>query len=315
MRMLHVLNGDATREVFEKSGISGEVAVWREMLCEGRTPDTDEIPRFFTERAAYLQEEYGIDAKTYLHSIRQDAALLLHPEQYNEIVLWFEFDLFCQVNLIFLMSYLRQQPAPLPKVTIVQLDEHPEVPNFRGLGMLQPQHFPPLFEKREELSDDDWAFATETWHAYRKGDVQALELLSGRKSSHMPYLGRALQAHLQRLPALGNGLNVIERFFLDRLALGKLPDRDLYYQFWNDFKIYGFGDFQLDHYVQQLQRAGVIEKEGDRLVLTSLGREVLENEENYQAFANLQTQYLGGLPLEHTPWRWDTEEGIVARAF
>lgn len=312
--ILHVLNGDATREIFEHSGIAGEVIVWREMLCEGKAPATQDLPGFFEERATHLQQVYGIDRKTYLDSIGEDYKRLGKAAAYEEIVLWFEFDLFCQVNMLFILYYLKKLNPTLPRVSIVQLDEHPDVPNFRGLGMLRPENLPPLFEQRVYLQDEDWQLATEAWEAYRSEDPLQLEQLSYRYTERLPYLGPALQAHLKRLPGTENGLNAVEHFFLDRLALGKLRERDLYYQFWDELKIYGFGDFQLDIYTQRLQRAGVVQRNDEMLYLTGLGAEVLNSEENYLSFASQNNIWIGGIPLEHTPWRWDEEEGKVVHS-
>src|SRR5687768_10535920 len=123
---LHILNGDATRAVFQHSGIEGDVIVCREMLCEGRTPSTRDMSRFFEERAAFLQQAYGIDSASYLADVERDKKLLQDASAYDEIVLWFEFDLFCQVNLVFVLYYLSQLSVKLPPVSLVQPDHHPE---------------------------------------------------------------------------------------------------------------------------------------------------------------------------------------------
>lgn len=306
-----MLNGDATREIFDHSGISGEKVVWREMLCEGKTPPATDMQQFFRERAAYLQQQYGIDSDAYMRDLPETTQRLNNAAAYEEIVLWFEFDLFCQVNLLFVLYYLHHLSISLPPVSIVQLHEHPEVPGFRGIGMLKPEHLPPLFEGRVRLQTEDWQLALQSREAYSGTDPLALEALSHRSAKHLPYLGKALQAHLQRLPGAANGLNAVEHFFLDRLALGKLSERALYYQFWNEQKIYGFGDFQLDIYIQRLQRAGVLQRDSEMLSITSLGREVLNNEQNYLSFATQQNLWLGGIPLEQTPWRWDGDESRV----
>ncbi len=310
--VLHILNGDATRSIFRHSGIGGDVIVWREMLCEGRTPATRDMPRFFEERAAFLQQAYGIDSVSYLSEAERDRQKLQNAAGYEEIVLWFEFDLFCQVNLVFVLFYLTQLSVQLPRISLVQLDRHPEVPNFRGMGMLQSRHLPPLFAARTHLQQEDIDLAREVWEAYSAGDPQALEMLSQRPGRGLPYLGKALQAHLKRLPNTANGLNAVEHFFLDRLALGKLRERDLYYQFWDELKIYGFGDFQLDVYLNRLQQAGVVKREDEMLGITELGEEVLKGETDYHAFASSRNLWLGGIPLESTPWRWDEDEGKVA---
>lgn len=311
MRYLHVLNGDATREVFDQSNIPGEKAVWREMLCEGKTPVAEDMQQFLEERAAYLQQQHGMDSNAYLRDMRETCQQLDKAAGYDEIVLWFEFDLFCQVNLLFVLNYLQQLSIQLPRVSIVQIDQHPDVPDFRGMGMLQAHHLPPLFDNREYLQEEDWQLARQVWQAYTGDNPQTLETLIQRPSPHLRYLGKALQAHLQRLPGATNGLNAVEYFFLDRLALGKLREQALYYQFWNERKIYGFGDFQLDLYIQRLQRAGVLQREEMMLSITGLGKEVLNNEQNYLSFASQENLWLGGISLADTPWRWDADEGRV----
>jgi hypothetical protein len=35
MKVLHVLNGDATLFKFKKTGLPGDIVVWREVLSEG----------------------------------------------------------------------------------------------------------------------------------------------------------------------------------------------------------------------------------------------------------------------------------------
>jgi hypothetical protein len=272
------------------------------------------MSRFFEERADFLQQAYGIDSVSYLSEAERDRQTLENAAVYEEIVLWFEFDLFCQVNLVFVLFYLTQLSVKLPPITIVQPDHHPEVPNFRGMGMLQSRHLPPLFAARTPVQQEDTDLAREVWEAYSAGDPPALEMLSQRRSAGLPYLGKALQAHLKRLPNTTNGLNAVEYFFLDRLALGKLRERDLYYQFWDELKIYGFGDFQLDVYLNRLQQAGVVKREDEMLSITELGEELLKGEADYHAFASSRNLWLGGIPLESTPWRWDEEEGKVAHA-
>ena len=53
----------------------------------------------------------------------------------EELILWFEHDLFDQLALIRLLARLARRGLPAT-LTIVSIDRHPEVPNFLGLGQL-----------------------------------------------------------------------------------------------------------------------------------------------------------------------------------
>ena len=313
MSYMHVLNGDATLTLFRQSDIPGEIVVCREMMCEGKVICTDDMAAFFETRAKHLEQYYGIDRQTYFANVVKELEKLKTAGEYDEIVLWFEFDLFCQINLLFILHYLRTQVIRLPKISLVSIENHPEVADFRGLGLLMPYHFPALLQERVYLEEADLQLAAHAWEAYCKGDPPELEAISQHATSHLSYLGPALIAHLQRLPAVDNGLNAIQSYFLRKLSLSSLRWYDLYAQFWDDMKIYGFGDFQLDIYIQRMRSAGIIEQQDVMLSITSLGREVLNNEENYTDYISLQHRWLGGLQLLDNPWRWDDASKHVVK--
>lgn len=293
--------------IFRHSGIPGDTLICREMLSEGKVKYTREISVFFESRAKHLEYQYGIDKQTYYTNVVQETELLREVARYDEVVLWFEFDLFCQINMLFILHYLYSEVKNPPAISLVSLDHHPDIPNFRGLGMLRPDHLPPLFEQRVALTPDDIQFAEDAWDAYCMNTPLALETLSQLPPGNLRYLPAAIRAHLQRLPNVENGLNVIEQFFLQRLSLGKYRWYDLYTLFWNELSIFGFGDFQLDIYAQRMRSSGVIEQENQLLTITRLGREILDNEENYTDYVALEHRWLGGIRMQHSPWRWDPE--------
>lgn len=313
MSFLHVLNGDATLAAFRESGIPGTVIVCREMMCEGKVKCTKDMASFFETRSKHLEYHYGIDKQTYYANVVSELEKLKSAAEHEETVLWFEFDLFCQINLLFVLHYLRTQLIRLPKISLVSIDRHPEVADFKGLGMLMPQHFPPLFEQRVPLDAADLELAANAWRAYCEGDPLTLETIAKAPTGHLHFLGPALIAHLQRLPSVENGLNAIQSYFLRKVSMSGLRWYDLYAQFWDEMRIYGFGDFQLDIYIQRMRSAGIIEQQDNMLQITSLGREVLNNEENYTDYISLQHRWLGGLRLMHSPWRWDDRHKKVVQ--
>ncbi|ASZ10969.1 hypothetical protein KTO58_20540 [Chitinophaga pendula] len=312
MNCLHVLNGDATLTQFRESGLQGQTVVCREMMCEGKVKYTTDMMAFFETRAKHLEYQYGIDMQTYHASVVTELDKLNTTPDIDEIVLWFEFDLFCQINLLFILHYLKTQKPDFHNISLVSIDHHQDIPDFRGLGMLSAKHFPQLFENRVFLEIPDLELAARAWEAYCQKDPLMLETVSHvANDGALALLGPALKAHLQRLPSKRDGLNTIQRFFLLKLAYGNYRWYDLYYLFWNEMKIYGFGDFQLDIYLQRMLRAGVIEQVDQMVTITALGREILQGEENYLDYVPLQHRWLGGVRLLNSPWRWDELEDKI----
>ncbi|HEY0272010.1 MAG TPA: hypothetical protein VGC22_02445 [Chitinophaga sp.] len=310
MSILHVLNGDATLVPFRDSGLSGDIVINRSMMSEGQTIYTMDMDAFFRARADHAQHAYGIDRQTYLTQVVQEFTRLENAALYEEVVLWFEFDLFCQVNLLFTLFYMQQHRLPA-RISLVSPAAHSQTPNFKGLGMLSASHFPALFADRLTLTPSDLEAAGNIWAAYCHFTPLRLEPFAGHPTGQLHHIGRALTAHLQRLPAVGNGLNRIEQFFLGLLSMADYRWYDLYSQFWNQLTIYGFGDFQLDVYLRNMISAGVVDEKGQLLSITRLGREILNGEEQYGPYAARKEHYLGGIPLQHTPWRWDEKAGKV----
>src|ERR1700752_3595020 len=97
--MLHILNGDATATVFANAGLAGDVLVWRDILVEGPLTVEWTEPAVLAARAAYLAERFGIDAAQYVSGVHVQEDGLAAALKHDEVVLWFEQDLFCAVNL------------------------------------------------------------------------------------------------------------------------------------------------------------------------------------------------------------------------
>lgn len=285
----------------------------REMMCEGKVKCTNDMNAFFETRSKHLEYHYGIDKQTYYARVVSELEKLKLATDNAAIVLWFESTLFCQINLLFILHYLRTQMIRLPQVSLVTFDRPAGLTECKSLGMLPPEQFPPLFEQRVLLDDADLELAARAWQAYCEGEPLTLEAISKGPAGHLTNLGKALTAHLQRLPSVENGLNAIQSYFLYKVTMCPMRWYDLYAQFWEDMKIYGFSDFQLDINIQRMRSAGIIEQQDNMLIITTLGKEVLNNEENYTDYISLQHRWLGGLRLLHSPWRWDSRQKRVVQ--
>ncbi|CAL1520498.1 DUF1835 domain-containing protein [Chitinophaga sp. MM2321] len=302
MSYLHVLNGDATLTLFRQSKVPGDIVVCREMMSVGKVKYTKDPSTFFASRAKHLGFHFGIDEQTYYTNVVQELEKLQHSGSYDEVILWFEYDLFCQINMLFVLYYLKSTVKILPRISIIDLPHHPDVKDFEA-----------LLEQRVQLQPADLQLAEDAWDAYCLNSPQALETIRKLPPGNLKHLPEAIHAHLKRFPSVEDGLNVIEKYFLQKLLMGKYRWFDLYTLFWNDMKIYGYGDFQLDILIKRMAAVGVIQEEAQMLSITSLGREVLSKEENYLDYVPLQHRWVGGVRLAKSPWRWDEATDSLTR--
>ena len=111
-KRLHVLNGDATQPEFYKSHIDGDVVIWREVLVEGPVAADIRSTSFWNNRGMFLEAAYGGDP-TYAEVFLSQLQLLDNLNDIEEVVLWFEFDLFCQINMLGCLNYVQHDNISL----------------------------------------------------------------------------------------------------------------------------------------------------------------------------------------------------------
>jgi len=203
--VLHVLNGDETRRVFERAGLAGDVLVWRDILVEGPvTADADAVPAL-DARAAFLAERLAIDRETYTRSAHEQAAGLDRARGHDEVVLWFEQDLFCAVNLWRVLDWFARRP-PAPRLSLV----YPSTDDVKGLGVLESERLAALFGERMPVTEETLALGRQAWAAYASADPLDAAPLVDRDDAALPFVRGAFRCHLGRFPSVTNGLNELE---------------------------------------------------------------------------------------------------------
>ena len=321
--MLHILNGNGSARVFRESTLTGECLVWREALALGPTPCKTTGNDWNEVRAAHL-------AKTYEQDIARCRNTLLHQEQglqeftqHDETVLWFEFDLFCQVNLIYLLNWFNSQNLAGHRLSLVCIDKFPNVKNFRGLGQLEPEQLATLFNKRKPLRPAVLNLAADAWQAYTSPDPTQIEALSRKDTSGLPFLREAFLVHLARFPSLLNGLGRIEKVLLNLIIGGIDEFKPLFHMFLELQPEYGFGDWQIWTHLKNLSSVSnplitihKVEKPSRPLTsgdfmqayfkMTDTGKAILTGNSDMLNRNDIDV-WLGGVHLSgHNPlWRWN----------
>ena len=104
--VIHILNGDALREQFPAS-VEGELIVARECLVVGDVSGND-LKDFYENRAKDLLKSYGTPISEYFSKVVPEYEKIRKLRVNSTVNLWFEDDLFCQVNLWFCCPPINQ---------------------------------------------------------------------------------------------------------------------------------------------------------------------------------------------------------------
>src|SRR5260370_4903669 len=147
MSILHVTNGDSARVLLERSGVPGTVIAWPDVLHEGPVPLVSGEEWILT-RSRYLASSGAGPLDDILREYRRRDAALESYAGHDEVVFWFEHDLFDQLLLTRHLWWMGARGARgaqgAPGATRFSL-----VCGQEYLGLLRPDEFPPRFEARQ----------------------------------------------------------------------------------------------------------------------------------------------------------------------
>lgn len=243
--ILHILNGDTAIAPLYKSGIRGDHLVWREVLSEGPINHPFATEEFWQERNSYLTTAFDLNHNEYLAQIEVPFKKVIDQiETFNEICLWFEYDLFCQINMIALINYLGQIRRPHLQLTLICAGEIEGSDQLYGLGQLNPDQFQLLFKNRLKLGTREIEYANEVYNAYTDHDAESLYNYVLMPFNEFKYLNSALESHMRRFPYSDTGLTEIESKIVSLIKSGIKNESKIVSALLKWQKHYGFGDLQ-----------------------------------------------------------------------
>jgi hypothetical protein len=258
--ILHILNGDSTAYSFKDTGLDGDILVWREVLSQGPLIEDITSAEFWEKRVEWISKGFNETSENYRKKVVEPLGKLSNI--YDEITLWFEFDLHCQINMLGVMQMmLKHTDLSIPKIYLVCPSDYAGIEDFRGMGQLNGDQLAVLYDDRFRLSDWDFTLASQAWKLYVNGDDIALEKWINETTfwGSLHLLKPALLAHLKRVRINEAGLNYVEQTLLDIYNSGIKNKHDIYQAFWKSEKIYGMGDTEIDIYLRSLADKNLIE--------------------------------------------------------
>jgi hypothetical protein len=317
--MHHLTNGDVAAAVLRRAKLPGRVIVWADALHEGPAPAGLAPEEWRRVRARHLAsglEPLSVDA--VLAQLAAWDADLNRAALDDELVMWFEHDLFDQLLLVRHLAWLAARGSAVPpRVSLVCIGAHPEVPGFQGLGQLSPRQLAGLFPGRETVTRAQLDLGARVWEAFTAPDPRRLEWLAATGSDALPFLAGALVRHLEEFPSVRNGLSRTEQRALAGLTGGPSTAGDLFraVQRTEDRVFMGDGSFfavlrRLAGWSSPAVRVQVQPgrpfTRRARVELTPFGASLHAGSADWVR-ANGIDRWLGGVHLEgrEAAWRWD----------
>ncbi|MCK0158207.1 DUF1835 domain-containing protein [Cellulophaga sp. F20128] len=289
--ILHITNGDSFTNRLRSLPIKGEIITWREMLCEGKTLNNVGSENFWKTRFDFLSKNYKVSKSKFIERTLKEYRSLCNHKQQDQIVLWFEYDLFCQINMLAVVSWLKMHRR-YAEISIVCSGKVEGQQKMFGLNELTEDQLLNLYENKTSLRQDDIEYADYIWQLYCSDNPIRLENLTDFDKYRFPYLKQAIGAHIKRFPSIKNGLNVVENNLL-HVANSQKPKTksQLVEKVLADDNTYGFGDIQYEKIITSLKP---LFGSFNPVRLTKKGKEILDQQTSYYSCIQDNDVYLGG---------------------
>ncbi|HET7436676.1 MAG TPA: hypothetical protein VFN10_18350 [Thermoanaerobaculia bacterium] len=297
--MINIHNGDVVASSARRSGVPGEHVAFRESLITGEVTTMAHDVRARVLAATHQEELLRISNDLF------EQQQLLDRVAEEEVVLWFEHDLFCLVHFLYLLQRLEA-----PRLEYIW---HPT-----PLGQCDVDELHQAFAARRPVSRSLIATAQQVWRDYTSDDPTSLNNWLDAADS-LPFLREGLTLHASRFPSTRNGLGAIENRLLAMIEPVSRDFPSLFDQFTAEAPRFGFGDSEVLRHVRALaNRETPLLTMSDqtakaRLAITPAGEQVLRGEAD-DLTLNEPDYWLGGAHLtKEKQWRWDGTQIIASR--
>jgi hypothetical protein len=317
---LNITNGDSAAGTLSEAGIEGKIIPWRDVLHEGPVDSSLPLEELSKQRARFIAARRWDDFAHVSGDFAERDRVIQHLDYFAEIVLWFEDDLYDQLQLIQLLDFFGRGAPRKKRLSLIQVDGY--IPPLSAADLKK------LDARRSRVTPAQFELARRAWKAFGSDDPAAISRLLDENTSALPYLAAALTRHLEEFPAVGTGLSRSEREAVTAIADGHTTPVAAFLEVAQKQESIFLGDIVFYSYLERLsggKNALVTWKDGTTVVapsaetsrdfvngelkLTTLAYKILGGDADWQSI-NTQSRWLGGVEIRPggLGWRWDPEE-------
>lgn len=317
MSSLIITNGDMAAERMREARINGEILCWRDVLHEGPVPETATLEELSLIRADHLAIRGWGSVGDVRHSFAQRDAVMRALNRFSEVTLWFEHDLYDQLQLLQIIDFLAPDKFLLGRCFLIQAG------NF--IGSEKAARLRTHLKLKQPLGKDQILLAQAAWNAFRASSPEKWAALLRYDTSALPFLRPAILRHLEEFPNPITGLNRTESFVLSSIQAGICTPAELFAEFQDSEEtpfmgdasffglldmlasgaapfITGLQDGPFSPFLGQEQREAYL---SSTLRLTGLGVITIDRKKDAINFRRLD-RWMGGVHLRNENcWRWD----------
>ncbi|WP_444996159.1 hypothetical protein [Aliikangiella sp. IMCC44359] len=313
MEILNITNGSNAVDLMNKAGIQGEKIPWDDLLHEGPVPIAGDLEALSRIRVDYITSCGWGDKASVSQKFKQRNECLLNYSRYNQVVLWFEHDLYDQLQLIQILGWFKQQTKINTELKLICSSQY--------LGHHTVDSLVKLKDIEQIISTQQLDIAWQVWAAFTSDNPYRLNEVIKLELSELPYLKNALLRLVKEYPDSENGLPLTEHLILKCLKGASLSPIGLFniYQkqeaaefmgdstFWSRLNVMAKCKFPLVKY-QVNEDISYPINPSQSVSITDYGREVLNNKHHW-FLENEMSKSIGGANISPSNyWCWHEKD-------
>ncbi len=246
-KQYHILNGDSLKELLPDN-IKGEFIVTRECLADGNV-EGNNLSELIHSRAQFISENYeGFKIIDYYEKTVPEFQKIQNITVDSDINLWFENDLFCQVNLWFVLNLIHKNHKN-QHVFLIQ----PKA-NFKyNFGGMNKEELLYEFLNKTKIDLFELKKFSKLWKLYQRNACDEMIKIAVELKEKFPFLINAINAHRDRFPKgqnLGRPTQTLIQI-MDELNTDEFGP--VFKEFTKREGIYGFGDLQVKRILNEIR--------------------------------------------------------------
>ena len=292
------------------ANIQGHFLPWRDVLHDGPVPHGLALPDLSRVRAEFIASMGWASLDDVLSGFKDRDDLLAACGQFENVILWFEHDLYDQLQLLQILDWFAGQDAVETRLSLICSDNY--------LGHQTPGNIAELRRYETEVSQGQLDLAKKAWAAFRNPDPTQWANLLHHDTDDLQFLHGAIARQLEEYPDTENGLSRTARVCLEIIRDSEVHPGRLFRAYQDTEDRMFMGDLSFWHILEEmlLSNHPLIRLPNDKrriepgvysdiLSLTETGTAVLENRLNWLD-AHRIDRWIGGVHLTHENlWSWD----------
>jgi hypothetical protein len=207
---LHITNGDSAVHNLKSAGFTGTFLPIRDAYHVGPLLPDDDFLAVPSARCRYIVEQGWASAEQVRLLQTERRGILSDLESYAGIYLWFEHDLYDQLQLLRVLHFLSQTAVDINRVSLIVTDQY--------LGEADDQTCQELLRFQELLTREHLQLGQHIWQQLTAPSPADWPKMLDLELDVLPFVPSALQRFFAEFPAVRNGLGLSAQTALESLS-------------------------------------------------------------------------------------------------